>query len=58
MSFLTTRGPICSEALLDYGVHVDMEPSHPKMGVLVQETADQSAAILTAKRGLRGAKLS
>ena len=51
-------GPICSEALLDYGVHVDMEPSHPKMGVLVQETADQSAAILTAKRGLRGAKLS
>ncbi len=49
-------GPICSEALLDYGVHVDMEPSHPKMGVLVQEAAEQSAGILAAKRGTKAAE--
>ena len=47
-------GPICSEALVDHGVHVDMEPSHPKMGVLVQEAAEQSARILAAKNGPEG----
>ncbi len=45
-------GPISSEALLDHSVHVDMEPSHPKMGFLVKEAAEQSARILTAKRML------
>ncbi len=43
-------GPISSETLLDHGVHVDMEPSHPKMGVLVREAAEHSAGILAAKR--------
>jgi uroporphyrinogen-III synthase len=32
-------GPATSEALEDYGVHVNFEPSHPKMGLLVQEAA-------------------
>ena len=49
-------GPICSEALRDHSVHVDMEPSHPKMGVLVQEAAEQSAGILAAKRGTKAAE--
>ena len=51
-------GPICSEALLDHGVHVDMEPSHPKMGFLVQEAAQHSAEMLAAKRGTRAAEPS
>ncbi len=32
-------GPTTTEALEDYGVRVDFEPSHPKMGLLVQEAA-------------------
>jgi uroporphyrinogen-III synthase len=32
-------GPATSEALEDFGIHVDLEPSHPKMGLLVQEAA-------------------
>ena len=43
-------GPISSETLLDHGVYVDMEPSHPKMGVLVREAAEHSAGILAAKQ--------
>ena len=46
-------GPICSEALRDHRVHVDMEPSHPKMGVLVKEAAEQSAGFLAALDGAR-----
>jgi uroporphyrinogen-III synthase len=30
-------GPTTSEALEEYGIRVDFEPSHPKMGVFVQE---------------------
>jgi uroporphyrinogen-III synthase len=30
-------GPTTTEALEEYGIRVDFEPSHPKMGVLVQE---------------------
>ena len=37
-------GPATSEALEDYGIRVDFEPSHPKMGVLVQEAAQFAAS--------------
>lgn len=43
-------GPIASERLRRYGWPVDLEPSQPKMGVLVKETAEQAGAILQAKR--------
>ncbi len=43
-------GPTTSEALLEYGVEPDIVPSHPKMGILVKETADQAEAILKRKR--------
>ena len=39
-------------------MHVDMEPSHPKMGVLVREAAEKSAGILVAKRGTKAAERS
>jgi uroporphyrinogen-III synthase len=43
-------GPTTSERLREYEIPVDIEPSHPKMGYLVSETAQQSAAILRRKR--------
>ncbi len=39
-------GPIASETLRENGIRVDLEPSHPKMGFLVKETAEKSAIIL------------
>jgi uroporphyrinogen-III synthase len=45
-------GPTTSEALEEAGVHADLEPTHPKMGFLVQETALRAAEILRAKLGL------
>jgi uroporphyrinogen-III synthase len=32
-------GPTTSEALEEHGIHADFEPSHPKMGFLVEETS-------------------
>jgi uroporphyrinogen-III synthase len=43
-------GPTTSETLEEYGVRVDFEPSHPKMGFLVQETAGYIAARAKEKR--------
>lgn len=43
-------GPTTSEALEEIGLKADMEPSHPKMGILVKEAGEQAAAILEAKR--------
>jgi len=43
-------GPTTSEGLEDAGVHVDLEPSHPKMGYLAQETAERAEHILRAKQ--------
>jgi uroporphyrinogen-III synthase len=42
-------GPTTSETLEEAGVHPDLEPSHPKMGFLVQETAQRAGEILRAK---------
>jgi uroporphyrinogen-III synthase len=35
-------GPTTTEALEEFGVHPNLEPSHPKMGLLVMETAAQA----------------
>ena len=43
-------GPTASERLRHYGWPVDVEPSHPKMGTLVKETAERVAAVLNVKR--------
>ena len=44
-------GPTTSEELHRRDLTADLEPSHPKIGVLVREAAERSAAILHAKRG-------
>ena len=47
-------GPVTSEKLREHGLAADLEPSHPKMGYLVSETAQRSAELLRRKRaGLR-----
>jgi uroporphyrinogen-III synthase len=42
-------GPIASETLRQNGIQVDTEPSHPKMGYLVKETADRCADLIREK---------
>jgi len=42
-------GPICSEALSANGVSVDLEPPHPKMGMLVHDAAAKARDLLGQK---------
>lgn len=42
-------GPTTSEMLRDLDLPVDLEPSHPKMGHLVQETAARTHHLLTGR---------
>jgi uroporphyrinogen-III synthase len=43
-------GPSTSEALREFGIEPDLEPSHPKMGFLVNETARRAREILQSKQ--------
>lgn len=43
-------GPATTESLREHGLDADFEPTHPKMGYLVKETAERSAEILARKR--------
>ncbi len=43
-------GPVTSEELRAHGIAVDMEPSHPKMGFLVNEVAQRSGELLAKKK--------
>jgi uroporphyrinogen decarboxylase len=43
-------GPTTSEMLRNQDMPVDLEPSHPKMGHLVQETAERAGELLARKR--------
>jgi uroporphyrinogen-III synthase len=43
-------GPTTSEELIRHGWTADLEATHPKMGILVTEAADQAAALIDAKR--------
>jgi uroporphyrinogen-III synthase len=47
---IASIGPTTSETLAEYGLRPDVEPSHPKMGNLVLETAQRAATIIAAKR--------
>jgi uroporphyrinogen-III synthase len=48
---IASIGPTTTEALEEFGLRPDLEPSHPKMGFLVKESAEQAANILERKRG-------
>jgi len=47
---IASVGPTTSETLADLGLPADFEPSHPKMGLLVNETAQQARQILQSKQ--------
>jgi uroporphyrinogen-III synthase len=49
-------GPTASERLRRHGLQVDLEPSHPKMGILVKEASEQAEALLRQKRGTMNAE--
>lgn len=49
-SIVASIGPTTSEELQRRGLSADMQPSHPKMGILVREAAERAAALLQAKR--------
>ena len=43
-------GPTSSNALAQHGVKAALEPSHPRMGLLVKEAIEQAPALLAARR--------
>jgi uroporphyrinogen-III synthase len=47
---IASVGPTTTETLADFGLKADLEPSHPKMGFLVNETAARAAEILASKQ--------
>jgi len=49
-TIVASIGPTTSEELQRRGFRADLEPSHPKMGFLVKEAAEQSAELLRRKR--------
>jgi uroporphyrinogen-III synthase len=49
---IASIGPTTTETLEEFGLQPDITPTHPKMGFLVKETAEQAAAILERKRGV------
>ena len=44
-------GPSTTEELRRHGIEPDLEPSHPKMGILMHEAAECAARLLEEKRG-------
>ncbi len=51
---LLSIGPSTTEELKRQGIQPDFEPSHPKMGFLVNEAADCATQLLAAKRSRMG----
>jgi uroporphyrinogen-III synthase len=47
---IASIGPTTTEALADFGFTPDLEPSHPKLGILVKEAAEKSESILWSKK--------
>jgi uroporphyrinogen-III synthase len=43
-------GPTTSGTLRDFGIQVDVEPVHPKMGFLVNEAAEKSPELVRQKK--------
>ena len=50
---IASIGPTTSDELRGHGITVDMEPSHPKMGLLVREAAERAASLRASKQSAR-----
>jgi uroporphyrinogen-III synthase len=48
-TLIASIGPTTSETLREYGLEPDMEPTHPKLGLLVKEAAEQANSLLAKK---------
>ena len=48
-AMVASIGPTTSEELARQRIRVDLEPSHPKMGFLVKEAAEQAAELIRRK---------
>lgn len=44
-------GPVCTEALVGHGLQVDLQPTHPHLGSLLNEAGRRSREMLRQKRG-------
>ena len=49
-AYVASIGPTTTETLGEYGLKADFEPSHPRMGILVNEAAARAAAVLATRR--------
>ena len=49
-AIVASIGPTTTEELQRHKIQPDLEPSHPKMGFLVKETAERAAELLRKKR--------
>jgi uroporphyrinogen-III synthase len=47
-AYVGSIGPICSEGLRSHGIEPDMEPEHPKLGVLIRDVAARYGDSITA----------
>jgi uroporphyrinogen decarboxylase len=50
---IASIGPTTSQMLEECDIHVDMEPTHPKMGHLVTEAAQRGVSLIESKKRLR-----
>ena len=55
---IASIGPTTTQMLSECDLKADIEPTHPKMGHLVVESAKQSQTIVAAKRRIRDAEQS
>lgn len=55
---LASVGPTTSEALIQHGLPVDFEPSHPKMGPLIDELSREVGTLMAAKRAGMAARVA
>ena len=53
---IASIGPMTSEELQRHGLAIDFEPSHPKMGFLVKEVAEQCDALCQTKQHVESVK--
>jgi uroporphyrinogen-III synthase len=51
-------GPTTTEVLHEYGVQPDFEPSHPKMGFLINEAAQLAGKLVEEKKSNRARSMS
>jgi len=51
-------GPTTTEELTQHGVTPDFEPSHPKMGFLVNEAAQRAVGLVEEKKNIPGRSMS